>query len=65
MWDDCGTICPITCDNYDSKPFCADVCVPGCFCKKGYILNNGTCVKPHMCPSEYFFLRLLDVLNLC
>ncbi|XP_062550222.1 chymotrypsin inhibitor Ani s 6-like [Armigeres subalbatus] len=46
----CGTGCPKTCDNLLGG-VCATVCVPGCFCKEGYVRNReGFCVLPEQCP---------------
>nr|UPQ64758.1 zonadhesin-like protein 2 [Plectrocnemia conspersa] len=46
----CGSVCPATCDN--RNPACTKQCVYGCFCKEGYILNNGVCILIEDCPSE-------------
>ncbi|XP_055604409.1 von Willebrand factor-like [Uranotaenia lowii] len=52
-YSDCGTACPMTCNEYFTNPgdkVCPAVCVAGCFCKPGYILNHlGKCVKPIKC----------------
>ncbi|XP_076163026.1 chymotrypsin inhibitor-like [Ptiloglossa arizonensis] len=45
----CGTACPQTCE-YPEPQNCIAVCVSGCFCKPGYLLNNsGRCVRPADC----------------
>lgn len=53
-YQECGTYCPITCDNKDNPPFvCPLVCVSGCFCKTGYYkTTNGTCVTEDDCNSS-------------
>nr|QRN45218.1 zonadhesin-like 1 [Tineola bisselliella] len=54
-WQDCGTACPKTCDNYDDTcgSACTLQCVRGCFCKKGYVRSpSGLCVKPKNCPQR-------------
>ncbi|XP_047349733.1 chymotrypsin inhibitor-like [Vespa velutina] len=51
FYSDCGSICPITCENYNDPPkICADVCIRKCVCEQGYILNKeGKCVLPCEC----------------
>ncbi|ULT92595.1 hypothetical protein L3Y34_009999 [Caenorhabditis briggsae] len=45
VWSDCGSACPARCDQKEPV-MCPAVCVAGCFCKDGYILNDkGQCVK--------------------
>ncbi|XP_071969250.1 cysteine-rich venom protein 6-like [Engystomops pustulosus] len=54
MWMDCGTACPINCENQGSDTTtCSTDCVPGCFCRKPFIFesgSSGTCVHPDRCP---------------
>ncbi|XP_055944317.1 zonadhesin-like [Argiope bruennichi] len=52
QYESCGTLCPLTCGNYENPPqACAAVCVQGCQCKKGFVrTESGTCVKPEECP---------------
>jgi hypothetical protein len=52
-YTDCGTACPLTCENKDNPPmFCTANCVVGCFCNEGYVrASNGNCVKPLDCPA--------------
>lgn len=50
-YDECGTACPDDCENYQD-PFrpCIRICVPDCFCKKGYVrAKNGMCILPEEC----------------
>ncbi|XP_055944337.1 carboxypeptidase inhibitor SmCI-like [Argiope bruennichi] len=53
QYESCGTLCPLTCENYENPPqACAAVCVQGCQCKKGFVrTENGGCVKPEECPG--------------
>ncbi|VDP28241.1 unnamed protein product [Soboliphyme baturini] len=45
----CGSMCPKTCDKPTGGP-CTRECVPGCFCKDGFVRNkDGYCVKPNEC----------------
>ncbi|KFM64508.1 Hemocytin, partial [Stegodyphus mimosarum] len=53
---ECVTECPLTCSNYHHHQPCAvSVCVPGCRCKKGYVLDttSNVCVKPQNCPCHH------------
>ena len=69
-WLECGTACPLTCDNYDNPPFaCTLQCVQGCFCPAGKVDLNGVCVESSTCAgglssndfilhvTEYFLLQ--------
>ncbi|KAI8128881.1 Chymotrypsin inhibitor [Lucilia cuprina] len=45
----CGTLCPPKCAESDKKP-CSAECIPGCNCKKGFVLNSSNeCVLPEEC----------------
>nr|XP_019528751.2 cysteine-rich venom protein 6-like [Aedes albopictus] len=48
----CGDECPRTCENLNPQPPCTQVCMPGCYCKKGYVRENvsGLCILPCDCP---------------
>ncbi|RWS21331.1 hypothetical protein B4U80_06744 [Leptotrombidium deliense] len=42
--------CPKTCENKNRQgTFCIAVCVPGCHCKHGFVLNDNQCVSPEQC----------------
>ncbi|KAJ1132150.1 hypothetical protein NDU88_010477 [Pleurodeles waltl] len=48
----CGSSCPMTCDdvaNLSGAKMCAAMCVPGCFCKTGFVLNDGKCIPKSNC----------------
>ena len=44
-YTECGTACPVTCQNLNPAP-CAPDCVPGCQCPLGTVLDeqNNKCV---------------------
>lgn len=46
---ECGSSCEPTCR--DPHKFCYSRCVPGCFCKEGYLRDESTnaCVPKHSC----------------
>ncbi|XP_018574838.1 chymotrypsin-elastase inhibitor ixodidin [Anoplophora glabripennis] len=50
-YTECGTACRATCQNRQYGN-CIALCVPGCFCKRNYILNedSGKCVTIRNCP---------------
>ncbi|KAK9872470.1 hypothetical protein WA026_017939 [Henosepilachna vigintioctopunctata] len=50
FWNDCGSRCPLTCFNQEPR-YCEEVCQPGCFCPRRYILDDITnqCVRRSNC----------------
>ena len=57
----CGSECPLTCENMANPPVCPEVCVAGCFCPAGEVLNGVTCVNPSQCPSMFLSSILLSI----
>ncbi|GIX68945.1 zonadhesin [Caerostris extrusa] len=50
-FQECGTACPIDCNNMLNPPVCRSPCVKGCFCKMGFVKDpTGKCVPPELCP---------------
>ncbi|XP_055930162.1 zonadhesin-like [Argiope bruennichi] len=50
----CGTACPVSCANLTASQTlpCPGHCVPGCFCKPGFIRGpDGSCIPPTSCPA--------------
>ena len=53
-WNNCGSACPSKCsDSVPSvPPICNFQCVPGCFCKNGYKLDDDeNCIHQDECPK--------------
>ena len=50
-YTECGTACPLTCDNYGEPLPCTLQCVQGCFCPSGMVENGDECVAPSDCPA--------------
>ena len=49
----CGTMCPATCETRAVK-MCSDpTCIDGCFCEKGYVLEDGECIKSEVGMHAY------------
>ncbi|XP_039439707.1 zonadhesin-like [Culex pipiens pallens] len=55
LYNECGTACPETCDTFNGlveNRACILLCVPGCFCKDGFVRNkDGQCIPPSECPN--------------
>ena len=52
VYNQCGTACPLTCDNRDNPPACTRQCVAGCFCPEGTLQDSsGRCVQESECPG--------------
>lgn len=52
VYQDCGPVFPHTCFPMPYNEIYNKECVVGCFCKDGYLLNNGTCIKVEDCPKK-------------
>ncbi|KAF9287787.1 hypothetical protein BGZ68_001258 [Mortierella alpina] len=54
FYNDCGSSCPVTCENINSAPaFCTLNCVPGCFCTPGLVRRkDGQCVQESQCKTS-------------
>ena len=52
VFKECGTACPLTCENYGTVFPCTRQCVAECQCIDGYVLNSeGVCILPEDCPG--------------
>ncbi|KAG4065149.1 hypothetical protein HA402_007546 [Bradysia odoriphaga] len=70
VYDECGSACPLTCNNYKSPPgVCTANCVVGCRCQDDYVRNeaDGTCCLESECPAteEEQVCPLNEVYNEC
>ncbi|EAT43475.1 AAEL005090-PA [Aedes aegypti] len=54
VYNCCGTPCQRTCKNLNIYMYCIEKCVPGCFCRDGYVrqYDNGPCVPIGECPCS-------------
>ncbi|XP_033229643.1 zonadhesin-like [Belonocnema kinseyi] len=61
-WSGCASKCPPKCSTRDiqSHIYCIDVCVEGCRCNPGYLIEDqsGLCVKPKKCKSSKAYKKL-------
>ena len=51
---DCTPLCPTTCSNKDVASPCPRVCVRGCGCLEGMVIDEEQrrCVMPSQCPNK-------------
>ena len=50
----CGP--PIDCYTFRNYSNCSVFdCVSGCFCSNYYVLEDGKCIDPIMCPGELYY----------
>ena len=51
---DCVPLCPTTCSNMGVASPCPSVCVKGCGCPDGMVINEEQrrCVMPSQCPNK-------------
>lgn len=50
VYQECGPICPQTCDNKDEP--CDGGCAAGCFCPYKQYLLDGVCVDEEVCTGN-------------
>ena len=66
-YQECGSVCPVTCENHANPPVCIDICVDGCFCPPGQALPNSTstkCVAVEDCPGSCVVYIMFTVYNI-
>ena len=53
---DCNTLRELSnCSN-------STECVSGCFCSNDYVLEDGNCIDPAMCPGELYLRRPEEII---
>ena len=50
VFDECGPVCPRTCDHVNVTSSCFKPCVPSCQCTADKVLHDGRCISPQRCP---------------
>ena len=55
VYQECGPICPQTCDNKDEP--CDGGCAAGCFCPYTQYLLDGVCVDEEVCTGNVISLH--------
>ena len=51
IYQQCGPLCPQTCDNLDQ--LCEGGCAEGCFCPEERKLLDQVCVEAFQCTGKY------------
>ena len=54
MYTECGSSCPLTCDNVNDTIGCDAACWQGCECPSGMVIDveRRRCVEPSQCTSQ-------------
>ncbi|UXI19218.1 Cytoplasmic tRNA 2-thiolation protein 2 A [Sarcoptes scabiei] len=55
FWNQCGSSCPDTCQNYLIPRGCTLQCIQRCDCRPGYVLlhaKSNQCVPRNRCPNR-------------
>ena len=60
MYQQCGPVCPQTCENQQ----CSAGCAEGCFCPDGMVLSNNKCINLTDCQGTYILVNILCHVNL-
>jgi len=60
VYQQCGPVCPQTCDIINGGVDCIGGCVEGCFCPSGQVLLDGNCtsVETIKCPGISHLFKL-------
>ena len=53
VYQQCGSLCPATCDDMTAPTMCQEGCAEGCFCPDGEVTDSkGQCVEHRLCPGQ-------------
>jgi len=55
VFTECGSACPLTCNNLNENTICIDMCLTGCFCSGAKAIwdeASEVCVDEDTCPGE-------------
>ena len=54
MYTECGSSCPLTCDNFIDTILCTFDCWQGCECPSGMVIDveQRRCVEPSQCTTR-------------
>ena len=61
MYQQCGSLCPQTCDNIGMST-CQGGCAEGCFCPDGQVWSNGECISPVLCQGILYSVYAIGLL---
>lgn len=59
VYQQCGSLCVRTCDNFNDDIICEGGCAEGCFCPDGEVLFEGECVNPTRCTGNRNNYRII------
>ena len=60
MYQQCGPVCPQTCENQQ----CSAGCAEGCFCPDGMVLSSNKCINLTDCQGTYILANILYHIHL-
>lgn len=52
VYQECGSTCAASCWSQSEDEDCSTVCVEGCHCPNGTVLQNGQCIERQECPCK-------------
>ena len=62
---DCAPLCHTTCSNFGHNSPCPVVCVRGCGCPQGMVIDEDQrrCVMPLQCPNKSMLASMLALVS--